>query len=717
MNPFLHRLRPRASSVIWLAILVVGWVFVSSAHAESTGRMETDEGGYLIVAEGWVVEEVPVRGKLPAIAVGRSDGVHYLYDPNNFHLAGIWTGRFGKRGEDGALILDKEARRPFDIFPRPFQWEDWKKKSIQYEWRGYEKEADGVVFRYRLTHPEQSDLFWDVEERLEIESSQVQRIHFKLEPSRSDPDFYFFYRMQQAEQYRKVASNGQSTQRGRMKILNPDQRDYRLELTRRPTGGVMPRSYSVSTIPVPKLTDGRMFEPTDWAFAPDGKVYAPTRVAGVWCYENGKWTQFAEGLYEALGIALAPNGKDLYVMQKPELTLLRDTDGDGRADLYQTIEDRFRHTGAYHAFAYGPRRTRAGDLFFSLNLNAGGGFKAKPDGFKGQMSTSLGYLGWVMKRTAAGDLIPFANGLRSPAGIGINAKDELFITDNQGDWVPSSCLHHVEAGDFLGHPVSLYDEPRFGLTPPPEKLDYRLVDANHVDSVPALDRADFEKRRKLPAVWLTHIEISNSPGHPSFCETDAFGPFRGQCFIADMKQSSIMRVALEKVGGAYQGAVFPFISGLGGASYACQFSPDGKMWVGSVGRGWGKDVELVEVISWDGKAVPFEMHHIALARSGFDIHFTLPVAESNLPDADAIDLKAFQYHYWDKYGSEEKDLHQVAIRSADWSEDRRVLSLSFDLETPYCYRLELPANLRAADGAELANHIAFYTLNHLLPPE
>lgn len=40
-------------------------------------------------------------------------------------------------------------------------------------------------------------------------------------------------------------------------------------------------------------------------------------------------------------------------------------------------------------------------------------------------------------------------GLRSPAGIGMNANDELFITDNQGDWVASSYLGHVKEGDLF----------------------------------------------------------------------------------------------------------------------------------------------------------------------------------------------------------------------------------------------------------------------------
>ncbi len=54
-----------------------------------------------------------------------------------------------------------------------------------------------------------------------------------------------------------------------------------------------------------------------------------------------------------------------------------------------------------------------------------------------------------------GHFQPLASGLRSPCGIGVSPEDELFITDNQGDWVADSCLYHIREGNFYGHPASL----------------------------------------------------------------------------------------------------------------------------------------------------------------------------------------------------------------------------------------------------------------------
>ena len=41
-------------------------------------------------------------------------------------------------------------------------------------------------------------------------------------------------------------------------------------------------------------------------------------------------------------------------MQRPELTRVKDTDGDGTADEYETVFDGFGMSGNYHEFAFGP---------------------------------------------------------------------------------------------------------------------------------------------------------------------------------------------------------------------------------------------------------------------------------------------------------------------------------------------------------------------------
>src|SRR5690606_1583074 len=154
----------------------------------------------------------------------------------------------------------------------------------------------------------------------------------------------------------------------------------------------------------------------------------------------------------------------LLVMQLPELTRIKDTDGDGLADSYETVYDGFGMTGNYHEFTYGPVKDKQGNLYIALNSSSAGGGIAEEvrgelnmDG-KGQgraMFSVVPYRGWVIKITPQGEVVPFASGFRSPNGLLIDDHNRLLVTDNQGDWVGSSHLYHVEEGGFYGHPASL----------------------------------------------------------------------------------------------------------------------------------------------------------------------------------------------------------------------------------------------------------------------
>lgn len=57
-------------------------------------------------------------------------------------------------------------------------------------------------------------------------------------------------------------------------------------------------------------------------------------------------------------------------------------------------------------------------------------------------------------------MTPWATGMRSPAGLGM-VDGDLFYADNQGDYIGSGGIWHVEEGDFTGHPAGLRwtDEP------------------------------------------------------------------------------------------------------------------------------------------------------------------------------------------------------------------------------------------------------------------
>ncbi len=702
---FSHRSGP------WLGILLAGVLTLSSLSAADfqVGSFELGEGNEVVVTKGSVVREVQPSepGKLPCIAVGSADGFHYLYDPNQFAMQAIWTGRFGQEHTAGGFVPGMTNLKSFSLRANPWTFGEKPRRKLDHEWLGLEGRDGRVWFRYRLSD-EKTGLFWEVEETLETVDENQQRLLFGIKAS-GHTEEHLNYWVRQTD-FRRLSTDGQQNQRDTLKNLYPNQKSFTIAFYRRKESPTLPHGFSVRELAVPVPAMPFRFEPTGFGFAQDGTVYVTTRTGGVWRRKNEQWSLFAEGLHEANGIQVTPDGEGVYAMQKPELTFLRDTDHDGIADVYQTVEDRFRFSGQYHEFAYGPRMNSRGDLFFTTGLSAGGHFSAAPGGYPNQMTSSLGYRGWVMKKDSAGNLTPFASGLRSPAGIGMNAKDELFVTDNQGDWVASSYLAHVEEGDFLGHPASLWDRPEFGLTP--RLLDYK-TNMPIPKEVPPLDPKQFTKLRKLPAVWLAHGDLTNSPGHPSFAPKSGFGPFGGQAFIADLCHRSVVRVFLEKVGGRYQGAVFPFLRPLKSASYSTAFDGEGNLWVGSVGRGWTAGDPAIELIHFEPGAVPFEIQRMELTRSGFDVVLTQPIDSRTLSARD-ISVTEYQYNYWDGYGSEPIHEKNVPVDEVTVSADRTVVSLRFPQKAEFIYQVQLPV-LNSRSGLPLENNYGIYTLNRLLP--
>jgi glucose/arabinose dehydrogenase len=208
--------------------------------------------------------------------------------------------------------------------------------------------------------------------------------------------------------------------------------------------------YSVSQLPVP---DGIILEAGGLAFDENGRLAVPTRRGEIWLIENPEsnnpsFHRFAQGLHEPLGIAWQ-NGS-WYVAQRGELTRITDTNNSGTADLYETVY-RWPLTGNYHEYSYGPVFLPNGDMIVTLNLS-----------WIGYGASLAEWRGWMLRISEDGEMTPVAAGLRSPIGFGLNADGEIFYTENEGDWVGSGWMTHLEPGDFAGNPASLVwsDHPK-----------------------------------------------------------------------------------------------------------------------------------------------------------------------------------------------------------------------------------------------------------------
>ena len=456
-------------------------------------------------------------------------------------------------------------------------------------------------------------------------------------------------------------------------------------------------SYSVQSLPTPA---GIVCEVTGLDYSDDGTLYICTRRGDVWAQKNGDWKRFAHGLHEPMGLLAGPGFA--VISQRPEVTRLVDEDGDGTADRYETICDQIAMEANFHQYNYGLVKGKiAGNLHGILSCSG----LSKPDGSPASANgfSPIPYRMWSYQISPSGEFRPWSSGLRTANGIGKSPQGELFAADNQGDWVATSMLHHLEEGDFHGHPAALRWDQDFPYPKDPESAPIGLL----------------EKMRKPPAVHFPHGELANSPGSPVWDTTDGkFGPFAGQMFIGDIVHPRIMRVALEKVNGQYQGACFSFYHAEGLKAGICRlaFSSAGELIIGRAGEGnWGRGLpgSGLQKIAYSGTP-PFEIHRIELQSGGFLFHFTQPINQSIKLDPEKFGVQSYHYPYGPNYGSPKTDIRRIIPANIEHTANGNAIRMIVpNLQKRKVYQFNLP-QIQDVAGGTLRNSIAFYTLNELV---
>ncbi len=462
------------------------------------------------------------------------------------------------------------------------------------------------------------------------------------------------------------------------------------------------RMWQRTPLPVP---EGIILEVSGILPVAGQRLLVTTRRGEVWWIDGAydadpkpRYTLFAQGLHEPLGIIAAPSG-GYYVAQRQELTRLVDTNSDGRADVFQTVA-KLPISGSYHEYAFGPVLAPNGNLRVTLNVAFGGSTQAP-----------VPWRGWMVEITPDGQLTPIASGLRSPAGFAVSSQGEWFSTDNQGEWVGSGKITHIESGDFLGHPAGLAWSKLPGSTVKvrPENIsDFEQPMHVVAQNLPGL---------KPPAVWLPHtiLGISNS-GMIEDLSGGKFGPFAGQFYVGDQGQSKLIRVSLEKVAGVWQGAAYSFREGFDSGILRMAIGENATMFVGESARGWGSVGPKqygIERVTWTGQT-PFEIKEIKAQPDGFLLTFTQPVDRATAENLASYSLAGFTYNYHTAYGAAPVNRMVCPIQKIVVAPDGLSVRLAAQcLREGYIHEVKVSGVRAATGGSAVLHPVAYYTLNRL----
>lgn len=438
------------------------------------------------------------------------------------------------------------------------------------------------------------------------------------------------------------------------------------------------------------------------------KLACSTRIGDIWVAEGvsgenakPKWTLFASGLHEVLGLANHPADKDgwLYCTQRGEVSRMRDSNNDGRADVFETVSDDWGINGDYHEYAFGSKFDKDGNIWVVLCLT-------------GSFNSDNAYRGWCLKVTPQGKMTPICAGVRSPGGIGFNAEGDVFYTDNQGPWNGACKLQQLLPGKFVGNPLGLrwFDDPQTR-----DAIAAAGLKKNEAPKSGSRVVTEMQRIPELlpPAIYFPYPKMgASAAGFIPDQTAGKFGPFSKQLFVGDQTQSMVMRVFLEKVEGHYQGACFPFRRGFMSGAMSLDFSPAGSLFVYGTDRGWtavgGKPYGL-QSLAWTGQT-PFEIHEMRVKSDGFELTFTEPLDDATALNPASYKLETYTYIYQESYGSPEVDQTTPKIKSITVGSDKKSVRLVVDgLQLGHVHELHA-AGVRSQSGTPLLHDAAYYTL-------
>ena len=416
------------------------------------------------------------------------------------------------------------------------------------------------------------------------------------------------------------------------------------------------------------LSDGRLVIST---WDAEGAVYI---LDGVQTGDPARITtkKVAVGLAEPLGLKVVDD--TIFVMQKQELTQLIDHDGDEITDEYRTVANDWTTTGNFHEFGFG-LAYEAPYFYAALAIGILPGGASAPN-----QPRSRGKAVRIHRYTGEREVI--ASGLRTPNGVNFGVDGELFIADNQGDWLPASKILHVTEGAFFNSYAVAGEE---GKTPKP------------------------------PVVWLPQDEIGNSPSTPAPLND---GPYAGQMIHGEVTHGGLKRVFVEQVNGEYQGTVFRFVQGLEAGVNRIVWGPDGALYVGMVGStgNWGDAGKLhygLQRLKYNGQPA-FEVLAVRTRPGGFELEFTQPVGADFGNTAADFPFLRWRYQPTANYGGPKLDETKLRTGAPEWSPDRKKVFLPLSGLLPeHVYYLRLPIAWRDAAGRKLWSTESWTTVNYL----
>ncbi len=366
----------------------------------------------------------------------------------------------------------------------------------------------------------------------------------------------------------------------------------------------------------------------------DGDVW---RVTGL-TNENGdlRWRRIASGLFQPLGIKVL--NEKIYVTCRDQLVLLRDLNGDGETDYYESFNHDHQVTDHFHEFAMGLQADKEGNLYYAKS-----GRHARE-----ALIPQHGTLLKVSKDGSKTEII--ATGFRAANGVCINPDGSFIVTDQQGYWNPMNRVNWIEGkGKFYGN--------MWGYNPPKDSTNAGM---------------------EPPMVWID-MEFDRSPSELLWVDSKKWGSLNGKLLSFSYGFGKIQLVLNEEVNGQRQGGVIdlPGVKFRSGVMRG-RFNPeDGHLYACGMSA-WGTSQTMrggdFYRLRYSGKPLSLPVQLSAEA-DGIKLSFASELDENKSKDFSNFEAQTWSIVRSRKYGSERYNTQTLKIAEVIISMDRKSVKL------------------------------------------
>jgi hypothetical protein len=632
-----------------------------------------------------------------SIRVGEKGDGAVCYDTGSATLRAGWTGGFLKfdPARYGLIVHPKIGAEVQFVSPKGPGWGD----GAKIEYRGFHLNGKRVVLEYFVNGVRILDSPWAIEQdgqtifTREFEIAPAQReLRLDVVPAKTvallagtsttlKRDQLIIPAHEKIEQIKILIGAG----RGGAQVQKKPEKSETADLCRpgpllwpgpiKVQGqlATLPGAYVIDTIPVPYNNphNALMFL-SGVDFFENGDAAVCSLHGDVWLVSgideklrSVSWKRFATGLFQPLGLKIVKD--QVFVLGRDRITILRDRNGDGEADYYESFHDGIKTSGDGHDYVTSLETDAAGNFYY---VDPRGVHRVSSDG---KQSTIL------------------ATGFRNPNGMSVGPHGEITVAPQEGEWTPASMICEVRQGGHYG-----YGGPQIAADRP---LGY-----------------------DVPLCYLPRW-IDNSTGSQIWVSSDRLGPLSGQLLNLSFGRSSMMLILREIVDGIPQGTVVPlpgrFLSGAVRAAFRKQ---DGQLYVVGT-RGWSSNATRdgsFQRVRFTGKKayLPLEFH---AHENGIRIRFSEPLTRETVEDTGSYGIEQWNYKYRKEYGSPEYSVHSpdvvghdpVDVASAKLLDDGQTVFLQIPNFRPVM-QMQIKYNLKARDGQNLRGEV-FPTIHKLSP--